>query len=68
MTRFSGQQLFDYGLNFIRVQLFTIPGFSSPAPLGGVTYRPGQSRSDCALCERAFAARLSNAVAAQRTL
>jgi CzcA family heavy metal efflux pump len=32
----SEQNLFDYGLNFIRVQLFTIPGFSSPAPLGGV--------------------------------
>src|SRR6202047_1138470 len=32
----SGQQLFDYGLNFIRLQLFTIPGFSSPAPIGGV--------------------------------
>jgi len=32
----SGQQLFDYGFNFIRLQLFTIPGFSSPAPLGGV--------------------------------
>jgi multidrug efflux pump subunit AcrB len=32
----SGQQLFDYGLNFVRLQLFTIPGFSSPAPLGGV--------------------------------
>jgi multidrug efflux pump subunit AcrB len=30
------QKLFDYGLNFIRIQLFTIPGFSSPAPLGGV--------------------------------
>jgi CzcA family heavy metal efflux pump len=30
-------QLFDYGLNFIRIQLFTIPGFSSPAPLGGVS-------------------------------
>ncbi len=30
-------ELFDYGLNFIRIQLFTIPGFSSPAPLGGVT-------------------------------
>jgi multidrug efflux pump subunit AcrB len=29
-------QLFDYGLNFVRIQLFTIPGFSSPAPLGGV--------------------------------
>lgn len=32
----SQQQLFDYGLNFVRIQLFTIPGFSSPAPLGGV--------------------------------
>ena len=32
----SQQQLFDYGLNFARIQLFTIPGFSSPAPLGGV--------------------------------
>ena len=32
----SGQQLFDYGLNFVRLQLFTIPGFSSPAPFGGV--------------------------------
>src|SRR6202162_410560 len=32
----SGQQLYDYGFNFIRLQLFTIPGFSSPEPLGGV--------------------------------
>jgi multidrug efflux pump subunit AcrB len=32
----SGQQLFDYAFNFIRLQLFTIPGFSTPAPLGGV--------------------------------
>jgi multidrug efflux pump subunit AcrB len=32
----SEQQLFDYGLNFIRIRLFTIPGLSSPAPLGGV--------------------------------
>ena len=32
----STSRLFDYGLNFIRLQLFTIPGFSSPAPLGGV--------------------------------
>ena len=32
----SQQQLFDYGLNFMRLQLFTIPGFSSPAPIGGV--------------------------------
>ncbi len=33
----STNRLFDYGLNFIRIQLFTIPGFSSPAPLGGVS-------------------------------
>jgi len=33
----STMRLFDYGLNFIRIQLFTIPGFSSPAPLGGVS-------------------------------
>jgi multidrug efflux pump subunit AcrB len=29
------QQLFDYGLNFVRVRLFTIPGLSTPAPFGG---------------------------------
>ena len=27
----SVQQLFDYAFNFLRLQLFTIPGFSSPA-------------------------------------
>jgi multidrug efflux pump subunit AcrB len=32
----SSQQIFDYAFNFLRLQLFTIPGFSSPAPLGGV--------------------------------
>ena len=30
------EDLFDYGLNFIRVRLFTIEGLSSPAPFGGV--------------------------------
>ena len=29
------EQLFDYGLNFLRVKLFTIPGLSLPAPYGG---------------------------------
>jgi len=29
------QQLYDYGVNFIRVRLFTIPGLSTPAPFGG---------------------------------
>ncbi len=29
------QGLFDYGLNFLRVRLFTISGLSIPAPFGG---------------------------------
>ena len=29
------QQIFDYGLNFLRVKLFTISGLSIPAPFGG---------------------------------
>ena len=39
MTLFSDtlpeEQLFDYGLNFLRLKLFTIPGLSIPAPYGG---------------------------------
>ena len=31
----SGDPLFDYGLNFIRIRLFTIEGMSTPAPYGG---------------------------------
>ena len=31
------QQLYDYGLNFVRVKLFTIPGLATPAPYGGAT-------------------------------
>ncbi len=29
------EKLFDYGLNFIRIKLFTIPGLATPAPYGG---------------------------------
>jgi multidrug efflux pump subunit AcrB len=29
------EKIFDYGLNFIRLRLFTIPGLSTPAPYGG---------------------------------
>src|SRR5947208_3699810 len=29
------EELFDYGLNFIRLRLFTIPGLATPAPYGG---------------------------------
>ena len=29
------QAMFDYGLQFIRLKLFTIPGLSTPAPYGG---------------------------------
>ena len=28
----SEQQIFDYGLNFIRVRLFSIEGLSAPSP------------------------------------
>jgi multidrug efflux pump subunit AcrB len=31
----SEQKLFDYGLNFIRVRLYSIEGLSVPAPFGG---------------------------------
>src|SRR5882762_10039454 len=31
----SEQQVFDYGLNFIRLRLFTVPGLATPAPYGG---------------------------------
>src|ERR1700761_4209880 len=31
----SESEIFDYGLNFIRIRLFTIPGLSTPAPYGG---------------------------------
>src|SRR4051812_20477408 len=31
----SEQQIFDYGLNFIRLRLFTVPGLATPAPYGG---------------------------------
>ncbi|APJ04291.1 efflux RND transporter permease subunit [Silvanigrella aquatica] len=29
------EQIFDYGLNFLRVQLYTLPGIAIPAPYGG---------------------------------
>ncbi len=31
----SEQEIYDYGLYFVRMRLFTIPGLSSPAPFGG---------------------------------
>jgi multidrug efflux pump subunit AcrB len=31
----SESKIFDYGLNFIRLRLFTIPGLATPAPFGG---------------------------------
>src|SRR5258707_2543910 len=38
----SEQELNDYGLNFIRTQLITVPGASVPYPYGG-KQRPGQA-------------------------
>jgi multidrug efflux pump subunit AcrB len=31
----SEQDLFDYGLNVLRLRLFTVPGLATPAPFGG---------------------------------
>ena len=31
----SEDKIFDYGLNFIRLRLFNIPGLATPAPFGG---------------------------------
>ena len=31
----SEEKIYDYGFNFIRVRLFTIPGLSVPSPFGG---------------------------------
>jgi multidrug efflux pump subunit AcrB len=33
----SEAKIYDYGLNFIRLRLFTIPGLATPAPFGGKT-------------------------------
>jgi len=33
----SEDKIFDYGLNFIRLRLFNIPGLATPAPFGGKT-------------------------------
>ena len=33
----SEAKIYDYGLNFIRIRLFTIPGLATPAPFGGKT-------------------------------
>jgi multidrug efflux pump subunit AcrB len=62
----SGAQLFDYGLNFIRVQLFTIPGFSTPAPLGGVGRNVMVNLNPAALYANQLSAQdVGNAVAQQ---
>jgi multidrug efflux pump subunit AcrB len=48
----SEQKLFDYGLNFIRVRLYSIEGMSVPAPFGGrnraimVNLNPAQLYAD----------------------
>lgn len=62
----SGQQLFDYGLNFIREQLFTIPGFSTPAPLGGVNRAVMANLNPAALYAYGLSPQdVGNAIAAQ---
>jgi len=65
----SAQQVFDYGLNFIRLQLFTIQGFSSPAPLGGVQRQVMVNLNPTKLYAQGLsAADIGNAVAAQNVV
>ncbi len=65
----SGRQLFDYGLNFIRLQLFTIPGFSTPAPLGGVQRQVMVNLDPTRLYANGLsAADVGNAIAAQNVV
>ena len=53
----SEQRLNDYGLNFIRTQLITIPRSSCPLPLWRqTTAGTGRSESGCASVERPFCA------------
>src|SRR5438270_1752570 len=33
--KLTEQEVYDYGLNFIRLRMFTIPGLATPAPYGG---------------------------------
>ncbi len=34
-NKMTEEEIFDYGLNFVRIRLFTIPGLASGAPYGG---------------------------------
>ena len=36
-TTMSEEKIADYGQNFLRLRLFTVPGLSTPAPYGGKT-------------------------------
>jgi multidrug efflux pump subunit AcrB len=65
----SEQQLFDFGNNFIRTQLATIPGAATPFPYGGKQRLVSVDTDSAALQSRGLSAvDIVNAVAAQNLI
>jgi CzcA family heavy metal efflux pump len=65
----SEQQLFDYGLNFIRTQLATVQGASIPLPYGGKSRTIMVDLDPQALYARGLSATdLSNAISTQNVI
>ena len=65
----SEQQLYDYGLNFIRTQLATVQGAQVPLPCGGKTRQIMVDLDPDALYAKGLsAADVSNAVNAQNVI
>jgi CzcA family heavy metal efflux pump len=65
----SEQQLFDFGLNFARVRLFTIEGLSSPAPFGGMSRAVMVNLNLAQLYSKGLSPRdISNALSAENVI
>jgi len=65
----SEQQLGDYGLNFIRTNLVTVPGAAIPYPFGGRTRQVQVDIDPVALQSKGLSAQdIGNAIAAQNQI
>ena len=68
-TNLSEQQLNDYGLNFIRTQLITVPGASVPYPYGGKQRQVQMDLNTTALQSKGLAPLdVVNAISAQNLI
>src|SRR5260370_5725736 len=60
------QQLYDYGQNFIRTRLSTVPGISMPLPYGGKgRRRMGELNTEAGFWKRRSATAVSNTLSVQ---